>query len=140
MMSFNYLGIGLSVVFSILLGFLWYTVLFAKTWMKLMGIDPNGPRPTATMLVKSSLLGAFSSLLRAAIYYIFLEAAFLFKGPSFESALFVSGLLWIGSSLPNELNRVAWEMKSWKFVFINGSYEILRLVGFAAIFWYSRPA
>jgi hypothetical protein len=140
MMSFNYTGIALSVVFSIMLGFFWYSVVFGKAWMKLMGMDPNAPKPSGAVMAKSILLGAFSSLLKAAIFYIFLEAAFLFKGPSLESGLFVSALLWIGCSFPNELNRVAWEMKSWKFVLINGSYEALRLIGLALIFWYSRPA
>ena len=139
-MSLNFLGVGLSVVFSIVLGFLWYSLLFGKAWMKLLGIDPNGPKPSGAVMAKSVLLGAFSSLLKAAIFYVFLEAAFLFKGPSLESGLFLSGLLWIGCSLPNELDRVAWEMKSWKFVLINGSYEALRLVGLTSIFWFTRPA
>lgn len=139
-MSFNYTGIALSVVFSIVLGFFWYRVVFGKVWPKLLSVDQNDPSPTGAVMAKSILLNAFSSLLMAAIFYIFLEAAFLFKGPSLESGLFVSGLLWIGCSLPNEINRVAWEMKSWKFVLINGSYEAFRLIGVAMIFWYSRPA
>jgi hypothetical protein len=35
---------------------------------------------------------------------------------------------WLGFYLPVDLNRVAWEMKSWKLFFINTGYHLVALV------------
>lgn len=48
---------------------------------------------------------------------------------AFGSAFFT----WLGFFLPVDLNRVAWEMKSWTLFFINTSYHFLSLIVVALI-------
>lgn len=39
--SINYLGIILAAIASMVIGMLWYTVLFGKKWKELMEVDPS---------------------------------------------------------------------------------------------------
>jgi hypothetical protein len=38
-MEINYLAVGLAALSAFFLGFLWYTVIFAKPWQKLVGMN-----------------------------------------------------------------------------------------------------
>jgi Protein of unknown function (DUF1761) len=44
---------------------------------------------------------------------------------------------WLGFFLPVQMNRVAWEMKSWRLVLINSSFDLTRLIlfGFILSYW-----
>jgi len=48
---------------------------------------------------------------------------------AFTAAIFT----WLGFFVPQDLNRVAWEMKSWKLFLINTSYHLLALFVVALI-------
>lgn len=47
-MEINFLAAGLSALAAFFLGFMWYTVIFAKPWQKLIGMGPKGKGVAST--------------------------------------------------------------------------------------------
>jgi hypothetical protein len=72
MFSVNYFGVVLCSFFSLTLGFLWYERFFNKTFMFLIGIDPNTVKPGPSVVIKSMLVGFISSFLKSVVFYLLL--------------------------------------------------------------------
>ena len=135
----NYVAIAIAVVANFLLGFLWYTPLFGKAWAKEMGFDLTQKPPAGTMM-KGMILMVIGCFLMA---YVFAHNIAVWNpvtwgqpasemspmGTVFSAAIFT----WLGFFVPQDLNRVAWEMKSWKLFFINTGYHLVALIVVAAI-------
>jgi hypothetical protein len=41
-MEINYLAVGLAALAAFFIGFLWYTILFSRSWQKLIGMGNKG--------------------------------------------------------------------------------------------------
>lgn len=119
MFSINYLGLSTSVIFLIIL---------------------NVVSRLRRFSFRGFILNAISSLMISVVFYVFLEATFLFKGPSIESALFLVIVLWIGLPVSMNLNQLSLSLQNWKQFFFNTTLEAIRLLGIALIYWYARPA
>lgn len=129
----------LVATFNFIIGFLWYSVIFGKTWAAEMGFDMS-VKPPASAMVKGMLLNVVGCFLMA---YVLAHnnAAWSFvpgidkmslMGRVVNAAVFT----WLGFYIPTNLNAVAWEMKSWKLFFINSSYHLVMLFA-AAILLYT---
>ena len=135
----NYLAIVIAVVANFILGFLWYTPLFGKAWGKEMGFDMT-QKPPAGALMKGMIIMIIGNFLMA---YVFAHNIAVWNpvtwglpasevspmAMAFSAAFFT----WLGFFLPVDLNRVAWEMKSWKLFFINTGYHLVALIVVALI-------
>jgi hypothetical protein len=135
----NYVAILIAVVANFFLGFLWYTPLFGKAWAKEMGFDMTQKPPKGTM-AKGMIIMIIGNFLMA---YVFAHNIAVWNpvtwglpaGPSSPAALAFSAAFftWLGFFVPQDLNRIAWEMKSWKLFFINTGYHLLSLIVVALI-------
>ncbi len=137
MLKINILAVLLNTVLSLGLGFVWFALLFKKPWAQEMNY--SGEKPTMAQMMKSFgifLLGSFfTSLIFAYIMKISeFIAAFKVLPVGYE-AMSVAFFIWLGFYLPQSMGRVSWEFKSWRLVLINGSYDLIRLVMMAMIFW-----
>jgi len=135
----NYVAIVIAVVANFLVGFLWYTPLFGKAWVKEMGFDMT-QKPPAGAMMRGMIIMVIGNFLMA---YVFAHNIAVWnpvtwgQAPSemspIANAFTAAFFTWVGFFVPMDLNSVAWEMKSWKLFFINTSYHLLALIVVALI-------
>lgn len=134
-------AIGVSVLASMILGFLWYGPIFGKPWARLVGHDMTQQPPTSQLL-KSMLLMLIGCFLMAYTLAHNIEAwrslmsAMMASGkmPGMQPShipvgLTINSALWttIGYILPIYLSQVAFEKRSWKLLMINVGYYLVSL-------------
>lgn len=118
-MQINLLSVFLASLTSLILGFLWYSVLFAKEWQKLSGV-------TNTQLKTGMLKRAVGSYLLSLIMAINLA---FFIGPSETSSFglfagFAAGFGWVAMAFGS---NYLFEHRPIKLYLINAGYNILLL-------------
>ncbi len=140
-MSINYLAVLVCAIVAMPVGFLWFGPLFGKTWARHMGFGEMQP-PDAGSMGKSMAIFFFSNLLIAWVLAHSIEAWQASSwGLSPDAAPWIYGLNagffnWLGFFFPVQMNRVAWEMKSWGLVLINSTFDLTRLILFGLILSY----
>ena len=120
-----------AVVANFFVGYIWYSVLFGKTWATEMGMDMS-VKPPASVMIKGMVMMVIGNFLMA---YVFAHntAAWSFvpgidqMSPAASIANAVV-FTWLGFYVPTDLNVVAWENKSWKLFFINSAYHFVILL------------
>jgi hypothetical protein len=137
----NMMAILVAVVANFILGFVWYTPLFGKTWGREMGFDMN-VKPPASALVKGMVFMVIGNFLMAWVFAHNMAAWSYVPGANemspvstiMSSAIFT----WLGFYFPVDLGAVAWEQKSWKLFFINTGYHLMMLFVAAIVLTYMR--
>jgi len=132
-------GVLVASIANFFVGFLWFSVLFGKTWAKEMKIDMS-QKPTTGFMIKSLVMNFIGCFFLA---YVFAHnnAAWGFV-PGMEQMGTVGKIMnsviftWLGFFLIVGLNTVAFEMKSWKLFFINTTYHFMMLLVSAIILFY----
>lgn len=123
-MEINYLAVGLAALSAFFLGFFWYTIIFAKPWQKLIGMDQKGKDTQSTnqtpnlgrLLVGSLILEIIMAINLA--YFIGEDADWIFG----LSAGLATGLGFV--SLAFGVNYM-FEGKPFKLWLINAGYNII---------------
>ena len=116
----NYLAIIAAVILSQLLGALWYSnALFAKSWLKELGITPTDIDKKAAL--RGMLFGALLSVFVFFIIAIILEAA---EGFTWGNGAFFGFILSMLVSFQIAINYL-YEGKSRKLFLINALYTII---------------
>jgi hypothetical protein len=138
-LGINFTAILVAVVANFFLGFLWYSVLFGKSWAKELGFDMT-VKPPASAMIKGMIFMVIGNFFLA---YVFAHniAAWTFVPGTKEMSPMMSIanatiFTWLGFYLPGDLSRVAWEKASWKLFAINTSYHFLTLLVAAVILTY----
>ncbi|MEI6478018.1 MAG: DUF1761 domain-containing protein [bacterium] len=119
-MDVNYLAVALAALSAFFLGFLWYTVIFAKPWMAEIGMKNTDGKMEAPNLGKL-LVGSFI----LEIIMAFNLAAFIGKDASWSFGLgagLAAGLGWV--ALAFGVNYM-FEGKSFKLWLINAGYNVV---------------
>ena len=139
--SVNYLAVAVCVVSAMVLGFLWFGPIFGKAWASHMGMA-DMEQPDGAAMGKSMAIFAVGNLLIAFVLAHSLgvwRASAWGLSPDLSPmmlALNSAGFTWVGFFLPVQMNRVAWEMKSWRLVAINGGFDLVRLLVFSFLLAY----
>ena len=118
-MQINFLGTFIASFTGLILGFVWYSVLFAKPWQRLAGVSDS-------QLKKGIPKRALASYLLTLVMALNL-AAFIGpdKTPSFGFfAGLAAGLGWVAMALGS---NYLFEHRPLKLYFINAGYNILLL-------------
>lgn len=119
-MNINYLAVVLAALAAFFLGYLWYTVLFAKPWQKLIGMKGEGEKSQTPnlgrLLVGSFILELIMAFNLAA--FIGPDATWLFG----LGAGLAAGLGWV--ALAFGVNYM-FEGKSFKLWLINAGYNVV---------------
>ena len=122
----NYLAVIAAAISAFLLGGLWYSALFGKSWMAASGMTEERARQANQAKVFGvafiwSLLGA----------YVF--AMFLGPAPAFgfaTAAGFAAGLFWVAGSFAINYE---FEQRPGRLLLINGGYHTLQYTLYGAI-------
>lgn len=117
-MEINFLAVILAALSAFFLGFLWYTMIFAKSWQKEIGLkttDGKTPTPNLSKLLIGSLILEVIMALNL--------AAFIGRDADWQFGLaagLAAGLGWV--SLAFGVNYL-FEGKSFKHWLINAGYN-----------------
>ncbi|MBX3048453.1 MAG: DUF1761 domain-containing protein [Anaerolineales bacterium] len=122
MMEVNYLAVGLAALAAFFVGFLWYTVIFAKPWQELIGMGSKGSGKASTSETPNlGRLLAGSLLLE--IIMAFVLASYIGTGADAMTGLsygLTVGLGWV--ALAFGVNYM-FEGKPFKLWLINAGYN-----------------
>lgn len=142
--QFNFVALLVCTVAGFFLSFIWYSALFGKAWAKEMGFDPKEVPPTPK-LIKSLLLTLISvfliTLVLANNMAAWTPSTWGITGanlPKYSQAPQAAFFTWLGFFLPNLLQGVAWEKRSWKLFAIDAGYYLTLLLVLAFITVYLR--
>ncbi len=117
-MAINYLAVALAALSAFFLGYLWYTVLFAKPWQELIGMKGGtGDTPNLGRLLVGSLVLEIIMAFNLAAF-IGRDAGWLFG----LGAGFAAGLGWVALALG--VNYM-FEGKPFKLWLINAGYNVV---------------
>ena len=133
--TINYLAVLVSAVIFFIIGGLWYSpVMFAKPWIKGMGLTDeqlkamkdHGPGTKPFII---SFIGGLVMAFVTAHMVDFMKVVFDGSGMSnLTIGLTAAFWLWLGYIATYSLNTVAYEDKSWQFYFINTGYQFVGLM------------
>jgi hypothetical protein len=129
-MSFITLGAVIcSMIFSVVLGFVWYGPLFGKEWARMSGIVMPEEKPPFSVMVKPMILSFIGAILMNYVlgFSIFFHNAY-YAVTGLAPALSIAFLMWLGFIVPAYLNLKGWEGKPWKLFFINTGYWLVFLL------------
>jgi hypothetical protein len=123
-----------AAVAMFIFGALWFTVLFGKTWAKLMDFNPAGDEEAKKMGMTKPLIMNFLLNVVVASVVAYLYPQFL--SDSYSSFLKTLLIIWLGFSFPIFANAAVWERKSWKLVVINSVQGIGAVIIASAIVYF----
>lgn len=124
--SLNYLAILVSGVLYMIVGALWYSsMLFAKPWMKLVGLTEEKLMMDKNAMMKTYFFSFLSSLVTAFVLDYFLTI--LGVSDPVEGAWF-GFLAWLGFVTPVVLADVLYTKKPIKLYLINIGYPLVYFV------------
>ncbi len=140
----NVTSLAICTVVGFFFSYAWYTPLFGKAWNKEMGFDPN-ETPATPQLMKSLALTLAAVFLISMVLANNIAAwtpsswglsnANLSKpSQAIQAGLFT----WLGFFVPNLLQGVAWEKRSWKLFAIDAGYYLTLMLMIASITVYLR--
>ncbi len=136
-MEINYLAVLIAGVGAMIVGFVWYGVLFKKAWARVIGIDLNMPLEMAKRMQKRMGGAYFLQLLLS-----FITAGVLFyhiqNWVGSKTSLGVAFCVWFGFVMTTLAGGAIWSGKpralAWKMFFITAGAQLLTFVVFALIF------
>jgi hypothetical protein len=130
----SFIAITAAVVANFVFGFVWYTILFRRTWAIEMGFNPEA-EPNKSEMLKGMSLMIFGNFLLAWVLshnIAVWNPEIWGLAPSDISALgrasMAAFFTWLGFFVPMLLSTVAWEKKTWKLFSINAAYHLLALL------------
>lgn len=128
------LSIFLGALAIFIFGALWFTVLFGRTWAKLMGFDASQNQQGQQMsMVKPLIMNFLANVL--IVYSVNYLSPLPESLPNFFQIVFI---VWLGFSFPIFANAAIWERKTWKLVLINSAQSLIALLIASSIIYYMR--
>ena len=113
-------------------GYLWYGVVFRKTWMRLKGMPENfKPDMTKGGAIKSMVIKFLLDILTALAFCLI----GLFP-VSLKITCILAGIIWFGFMMPGILSPYLWDNKSLKLVGFDMLFSILAFALLAVTVFY----
>jgi hypothetical protein len=126
-------AIVISIVVSVVLGFLWYGPLFGKKWMALNGMTMPDPKPGFSTMIKPMLISFVGAFFMSYVLSIAISIGQTLGQTGIACALAIAVTNWLGFIVPIHFNSAGWEGKPWTLFFINTGYWLVYLLVIAAV-------
>ena len=132
--SSNTWGIAIATIINFLVGWLWFSALFGRTWAKLQGLDMNMPMDAKakSQMMRSMFVNLITTALTAFVFFTLAENLLVAGSQIFCFAL----LAWLGFMVPISLGSVLWLKKPFKLFVIEGGQQIAALLISALVYSY----
>lgn len=128
------------MVFSMVLGTLWYGPFFGKLWSREMGwteADKQAAMAKPGAMYRSYALTALASLVMAYVLTHILAFGNAYMQSSGAAGNMMGAFwCWLGFMMPVLLNEVLFGKKTWTTLCINAAYYLVLLMGVAVILAY----
>ena len=133
----NWIAVIVAAVAHFFIGWLWFSVLFMKPWMKEMGLDKLTPKQRKEGMkdMPKSMAINFGTLLVTAwvLSYVIVYAGAFYKATGIQAGIQSAVWVWLGFFATTMVNSVIWEKKSWKLYGINVSHHLAGLLAMGII-------
>lgn len=134
MVEVNYLAVVLAGVASMAIGFVWYSWLFAKPWMKEMNYTAESLKKDQANMGKTYTISFVLALLSAYILTHVMTFSHTFYGYAMVSTGVSSAVwMWFGFVMPVQATEVLFGGKTLKLFAINTGYQLASLVGMGIV-------
>lgn len=130
----NFLAILVAAIATMVWGFIWYSpLLFAKPWMREMGVDPSDKAKIDEM--RKGATAAYSGSFVASLISAFTLALFFhwFRVETQHFAFMVSFHVWLGFVATVQLTGALFSKQSMKLFAINTGYQLICYLTMGAI-------
>jgi len=130
----NLLAVVAAAASTMVVGFLWYSpALFAKPWMREMGLDPEDKAGAERM--KKSAGPAYAGSMAAALVSAFILAMFLheFRAGGLALGVLVGFHVWLGFVATVQFTGALFARQSMRLFAINTGYQLLCYLVMGAI-------
>ena len=126
----NYLVVLVAAIVSMGVGFVWYTVLFGKPWMKLMGYTKESMEKEKANMGKTYSISFVLSLVTAyVLYHVMVMSEAYFGNPMVTTGLMTAFWSWLGFIMPVQATDVLFGgKKSLKLFAINTGYQLAAIL------------
>ena len=126
MMPINYLAVLAVSIINMLLGWLWYGFLFAKTRIRLHGFTSKDlEKAKEKGMRKTYLISFISTIIMVLVLSLLLN---LTGAARISQGLMLGFAVWLGFIATTTLGPVLWEGKSFKLYLLNNAYNLLSLL------------
>jgi len=127
----NYLAVLVGGIIIFALGGLWYSLLFAKPWMKLHGktaedFGKSGQKAGAAPYVLVFVCGLISSFVMAFLFHIF-------RIEDVPNGVHIAALFWFGFTGPAMLANAMFSFRPWKLWLIDATYYLVAYMAVGAL-------
>lgn len=134
MVDVNYVAVLLAGIASMIVGFVWYGPLFAKPWMKEMGLTAEDFKNDRANLGKTYSMSFVLSLVTAYILAHVMTFSESFYHNSMVSTGLSSGLwMWLGFIMPVQSTEVLFGKRSFKLFAMNTGYQLASILAMGVV-------
>lgn len=127
----NYWAVLVSAVVSMIIGWLWFGLIFGKAWVKLMNIDMKKMEEMKKKGMAKPYIIMFIGLLL--MNYVFAHFIDYADAATFNQGLVAGFWIWLGFFVPVMIGMVLWEGKPLKLYFIHVFHYLVVLLVSGAI-------
>jgi hypothetical protein len=131
MIEVNWIGILLSAVAAMVVGFVYYSPYVAgKPWMKLMGITPDNIKQRQSEMMKLYGISFVLALVTAFVlsHVITMSQTYFPEYTRLTSGIMSAFWMWLGFVMPVQLTDVLFGGKVLKLFAINTGYQLITLL------------
>ena len=123
----NWVAVLIVVVFSMVLGMIWYGPIFGKLWLKLIGKTADEVSGGAGMYVGSALLALVAA-------YVFAVIVISIGIDTVGGGILAALVVWIGVGASTGLNASLFNETKMGVWLLNASYELIIFVGAGVLY------
>jgi hypothetical protein len=123
----NWLAIVVGGLIPMVIGMVWYTVLFGKQWQAIVGISEQAAK------AGSGKAMGFSILMSMILSFVMAQFVGAFALTQIGDAVQLAFWFWLGFAFTTNGMNNAYEMKPLKLLFINQLYALIIFIGVAIL-------
>jgi len=130
----NFWAVLVAAVATMILGFLWYSpILFARPWMRLMGIDPDDKAKLAEMRKGTGKLYALSFIASLVSALVLAKIIDITSINSIFYGMKFGFFVWLGFVATVQLTGALFSKQPTKLFLINTGYQLVCYLAMGAI-------
>lgn len=130
----NFWSVLVAAVATMILGFLWYSpILFAKPWMRLMGVDPNDKAKLAEMQKNAGKLYGLAFVASIISAVVLAKIIVITTVNTFPYGMKIGFAVWLGFVTTVQLTGALFGKQPTKLYLINTGYQLVCYLAMGAI-------